>query len=232
MSDAQTLPNRDDASSQRWLQQMDRKLRELAELRGEISQDWKRCANEGHNPKAMKRTLKLRKMMHDDVASEERDTLYYLRVAGVPMSPELLFTDMDLQALSTPKHGDTDWDAEEKGYNAGRNGTPVDDNPYEPGSELFAIWRTYWGKGQASLARTMGGETTVASPARKRATQTRVPGTEHKQLSPAAEAKAARKLAQEPKGKKGPRASRKKAANGKSRASRGAVIADDGVPVY
>jgi ribosome modulation factor len=74
-----------------------------------------------------------------------------------------LLANMDVRVSEKMRYTDTLFDAEQKGYQAGKYAAPVEDCPYPAGSELAATWRKYWHEGQAANALDLGDNARAAS---------------------------------------------------------------------
>lgn len=81
-----------------------------------------------------------------------------------------LFGSMDVSVNEKARMTDTLFDAEVRGYTAGKYAVPVDDNPYEAGTEMHSVWRTFWGRGQAANVANMGKGEKAADASRKKPT--------------------------------------------------------------
>ena len=79
-----------------------------------------------------------------------------------------LFGRMDTTVSEKARMTDTLFDAETRGYTAGKYAVPVEDNPYEAGTEMHAIWRQYWGRGQAANVAALGEGAKPADASRKK----------------------------------------------------------------
>lgn len=169
----------------------------------------KRAKSAGMNTKEMLAAIQATKIDPDEVVANLHDRIEYLGILRIDIPRESLFDGIDIQVTAKTAHADDMWDAEDKGYRAGRNGVPVADNPYDQSnqSELFAAWAREWNKGQGSIAREMGPSSQMASADRKRPARADQPTLAG---MPAPAKKAARKRAPKP---YVPRAARKRRAN-------------------
>jgi ribosome modulation factor len=79
-----------------------------------------------------------------------------------------LVARMDTRVSEKMRHTDTLFDAEQRGYLAGKYGQSVDDCPYLAGGELAATWRQYWNEGQAANAAQLGENAKMANQRRER----------------------------------------------------------------
>ena len=86
-----------------------------------------------------------------------------------------LLGGLDIRVSDRMRYTDTLFDAEQKGYHAGKSGVPVEENPYPAGSEQAQTWRQFWGNGQAASAIQHGEHARAASTRRERTPRTRTP---------------------------------------------------------
>jgi hypothetical protein len=143
--------------------------RECESANGTLRNILKRAKAAGMKPPQIIAAVKATAIDPEEVVSNLRDQIEYMGILHIDIPRETLF-DVDIQVTEKTAHADDLWDAEDKGYRAGRNGVPIDDTPYDPTSqsELYAAWRRDWSKGQASIAREMGPDSKPASADRKR----------------------------------------------------------------
>ena len=90
-----------------------------------------------------------------------------------------LVTGMDARVSDKMRYTDTLFDAEQKGYQAGKFAVPVEDCPYPAGSETHVIWQRFWHEGQAANAAALGENARAANTSRAKPTprkQARNPG--------------------------------------------------------
>ncbi len=116
----------------------------------------KRLKAEGHNTKAVIAAAAAEKRDPDEVKAEIRDTAHLLVLRKVLSFAELLAETDDLNVTQKAQDADDEWDAEDKGYRAGRHGADRAENPYITGTELAVIWDAWWIKGQRAIANEMG----------------------------------------------------------------------------
>ena len=90
-------------------------------------------------------------MSLDDADAElrMRETLRYCGWLDLPLGTQAdLFggeAPPDLTASVTAQH--REWQAEQDGYKAGKDGEPIDNNPHPSASPFFTRWRTGWHDG-------------------------------------------------------------------------------------
>lgn len=126
----------------------------------EAKQLWKAelhaASGSGINVKALKLCDKIRKMAPVEGQAYIRETILYLHWLGYNvLEQEVLFADQATAGLtddvvSTHRA----WEAGRAGYEAGRAGTPLDANPFKPGSEEYARWSTEWRDGSDDRPNT------------------------------------------------------------------------------
>jgi len=198
---------------------------------------------DGIDTKAAIRTANALQQDPEEVRVEMRHTIHYMNIASLPVSQIDLFAGWQPDVTDKTKTATDLWDVEEAGYQAGRHGGKIDDNPYPPGSEFFVHWREWWHKGQAAIARELGPDVTPAPSVRSRGRQLRIPGTEHIQRRPNSEDGAipadvvsleavARKRGGRPKGSKNKKPGQNHGGTRKGAGRRRPQIAPDGVQVY
>lgn len=168
MSDTAEAPAQgfDTEEARGFMREITTQKRVCDEENGKLRRIYARAKNAGHDVDAMRAALKDANKDQREVSASLANRLKYLALRSIVITPTDLFGGMDVQ--QQPRREDDAWDAEDKGYRAGRQGMSIDDCPYQAGSENFVIWRDHWHKGQASIAREMGPNTETAAPARKR----------------------------------------------------------------
>ena len=149
-----------------WSRDISRSKRKVTEASGAHRALLKRAKSAGINVKKLLETHEATKLDSDVVIADLRDYTHYLQLVGVPnVTPEAVFRHDAAVTQKTQMLEDVH-DAEEAGYKAGRNGVPIDDNPYPPGSECHVAWREHWSEGQAAIALELGPDAKVASAAK------------------------------------------------------------------
>jgi ribosome modulation factor len=124
---------------------------------------------------------------------------------------------LDVRVSERMRYTDTLFDAETKGYQHGRSGVAIDENPYQAGSELAVVWHREWSRGSTARAKeeeegggqsgdatrrvhgraaqpSMLPETQAAQPARKRSGGRPKGSKNRKKRSDAGRKKAPRKM--------------------------------------
>jgi ribosome modulation factor len=164
-----------------WLRQWrtaDRVCKEAQAARSAIS---KRAKADGVDVKALSIAVGYTKLEPDQVAQHLREVVRYANILRIPVTQDDLFAGWSPDVTEKTRAEDDLWDAQDRGYKDGRHARPLDECPYQPGTELHVAYTEFWHKGQASIARELGAGVTQASTARKRpsrAKQMRIPGTE------------------------------------------------------
>lgn len=171
-----------------WMRQIQTQMRVCDSENAVLRNLWKRAKSSGENIKEMRATIADSRLDPTEVVSNMRDRARYQRLRRIPVTAEAIFSWEETITDKTETEELT-WDVEEAGYRAGRNGAKIDDNPHNPGTEFYVVWRSWWHKGQEAIARELGPDAEQAStsrehPARRGPAQSRVPGTEHRQDSP------------------------------------------------
>jgi hypothetical protein len=168
-----------DAESLDRLFELMRQMRRCEEEQGMLRALKARFKVQGEDVRAMVEMIRAARQDPDEAIAHERARLRYGRMRNIPFVPGDLFADHE-GVHPVPVNHDP-WLAEDAGYRAGCGGVPYSENPYEPGSELFVIWRTWWQNGQTYIARRMGpdGEQVIASrqPPRRRRRRAGAPQT-------------------------------------------------------
>ena len=115
----------------------------LQARKGELRALLKAIEADGLDPAALKEAIAMDKDDHLEVVSRFVATGAYLRAHNSPLGTQLNLFSVD----NIP----TTMQAAVAGKRAGLRGSSIDENPYTPGSEPFAIYREHWDKGQAEL---------------------------------------------------------------------------------
>jgi ribosome modulation factor len=212
-----TNAGRDPNESREWMRKVQTQQRRCDEENGVLRNLYKQAKAAGENVKQMRASITATKLTPEEAVADMRDRVYYMALRNIPVTQTALFGDLDTSVTETTQHADDIWDAQDKGYRAGRMGQKIEECPYQAGSEFFVAWEEHWRKGQASIAHEMAPGEKVADASRARpmrARQGNLPGTESKPARKKARKKAARKKA------------------GRRANGHGPRTAEDGVPVY
>jgi len=89
-----------------------------------------------------------------------------------------LVSQLDVRVSEKMRYTDTLFDAEQRGYQAGKFGVPVEDNPYAIGSEMAQRWREFWSEGQAANAAQLGENARAADTSRRPASTRQQPAAD------------------------------------------------------
>jgi ribosome modulation factor len=181
-------------SALEWMRLYDTQKRKCAEENGVLRNIVKRAKADGMNVKAMSSTHSARKLDPMVVIAEMRDQIRYMTLRSMPMTADDLFAGWDTRVTDKTREIDTLFEADEKGYAAGRAGAKIEDCPYQPGTDLHVEWVKSWKVGQEAIARELGPDVKPASTTRERPAraQARIPGTESTQRAPGKPARAKR----------------------------------------
>jgi ribosome modulation factor len=101
-----------------------------------------------------------------------------VEAARFPQSAEAipdLIAKMDVRVSERMRYTDTLFDAEQRGYVAGKAGQAADSHKYPEGSELADTWRRGWREGQSAFAGQVGPNARAANPSRKKPQRTAEP---------------------------------------------------------
>lgn len=184
-----------------------------SEANGELRNIVKKAKSAGVNPKEMIASVNDTTMEPEVVAQNMRDGVHYRSLLGInTLTRTALFDGWDDGVTEQTQHRDDVWDAEDKGYKAGRAGVKADDCPYEFGSELAVHWRAEWNKGQASIARELGPNAKQADSSRAR--PKRGKSSEGSQPVLLEGPKSSKPAGRRSSGPKAPKAPRKRASDG------------------
>jgi ribosome modulation factor len=150
-----------------WMRQVRQQKRKCDEENGVLRNILKRAKADGQNTKSMLNAIKASKLDPAEVAADLREQLRLMALIHMPMTQAELF-DWDAAVTEKTQRADDMWDADDKGYRAGRHGAAIEECPYDPGTELHVTWLASWHKGQAAIARELGPDEKQASTARAR----------------------------------------------------------------
>jgi hypothetical protein len=171
--------------------------------RMELARLVKGAKKDGLPTGAILEACKKRKAMDpDELKLHMRDVIRTLGLRNLPMKQADIFDGWTLTASDGAREEDADWRAEQYGHEQGFAGAADDANPFAPGTSLYVQWEVGRRAGLGLRERFKGDGATGAT-ARKqrpsRGAQTRLPGTEVKQDSPALAEKKAARMAAAPK---------------------------------
>jgi ribosome modulation factor len=113
-----------------------------------------RAKEAGVDMNALKIMEHLAKLDDADAELRMRQALKYSEWIGLPFAtqPDMFPTPGGSEMLTDKLVGDhKEWQAEQNGYAAGKDGAPADHNPHAPGSSLAQRWMSGWHDGQEFL---------------------------------------------------------------------------------
>lgn len=160
-----------------YMRQYQSQKRACEEANGALRAILKQAKSYGLNTKSLIGAVSAIKLDPDTVRNDLRDQIDYMRLLRMPIAQRDLFPQLELFGEQEPEEvaaspavraADAAWDADDQGYTAGRLGAAIEVCPYEPGSELALHWITSWRQGQASIAKEMGPDQTLAPVSRER----------------------------------------------------------------
>jgi ribosome modulation factor len=163
-----TNSNRDPNASRDWIRQIMTQARRVDEENGALRNLYKRAKAAGENIAEIRHAIRLSRLPHEEAIQITRDQVYYMALRNIPVTQASLFEGFDVELSDATRRADDVWDAQEKGYKAGRTGVRAEECPYIPGSELYAEWHSGWRAGQNAIARELGPDTKMADASRKR----------------------------------------------------------------
>jgi ribosome modulation factor len=150
-----------------WARDIRRSQRERDEATGRHRALLKRAKSEGIDLDAMKRAIKALRIEPDEVVTSTRNEIHYMQLLGIGgITSDSIFVG-DIEITERTQQEEDLWEADDRGYRAGRNGTRSDECPYDGGTEAHAVWTKSWRKGQASMAVEMGPNAKIASAQRE-----------------------------------------------------------------
>ena len=138
-----------------WMRQYRQQKRLCDEANGLLRNIVKRAKADGMNSKSMIAAVKATKIDPVEVAKDLQDEIRYMQILRIPVTAEDLLSAWDAEVNSKTRREDDLWDADDKGYRAGRNGDDISTMSYED-PEMEKHWVAAWHKGQASIARELG----------------------------------------------------------------------------
>jgi ribosome modulation factor len=137
------------------------------EANGVLRNIVKRAKADGMNAKAMISAVKATKLDPVEVAKDLQDEIRYMQIIRIPITAEDLLAAWDSEVNSKTRREDDLWDADDKGYRAGRAGTDISEMPYDD-AEMEKHWKDAWHKGQAAIARELGQDVKQGNASRQR----------------------------------------------------------------
>ena len=150
-----------------WMRQYRQQKRVCEEANGVLRNIVKRAKADGMNAKAMISAVKATKLDPVEVAKDLQDEIRYMQIIRIPITAEDLLAAWDSEVNSKTRREDDLWDADDKGYRAGRAGTDISEMPYDD-ADLEKHWVAAWHKGQAAIARELGQDVKQGNASRQR----------------------------------------------------------------
>jgi hypothetical protein len=128
-----SLSNVSNESALSWMQQYQSQKRKCDEENGVLRNIIKSAKADGVNAKSMIAAVIAAKNP-EQAQIDLRDQMRYLALRNVPMIQAELFAWNSDIAAGAQAASDL-WDSQDRGYQAGREGASLGDNPYAPGTE-------------------------------------------------------------------------------------------------
>ena len=150
--------------------ELSRTKRKLDEASAAHRQMVKRAKGEGVPSEAILESIAWSRMDPADRLKRLSDRIRVETVRYPDSAEDLtdLLAHLDIEVSDKMRFTDVVFDAEQRGYQAGRFAVPVEDNPYQPGTEMHQTWRNFWGQGQAANALSLGDGAKAASTERRK----------------------------------------------------------------
>jgi ribosome modulation factor len=149
---------------------------------GKLRAHLKNFGEQGVDLKALQRVSKaFGKMEPADFVKMLCTELHYARlILRAEAEPEMFFGDTaDDRVSNVTRYNDDLMTAESAGYEAGKQGVPRDECPYEDGTEMAKAWKKWWRNGAEFRGEAKpASQPANASKQTLRKRQMRVPGTE------------------------------------------------------
>lgn len=142
--------------------------RRAAVVAAECSAIVRKWNKAGVHTKAAQIVAKLRDEDPEEVVELIRELVRMLALVQIPVEQAELFPEEGALPSKVIEE-QSEWEAEDAGFLAGKAGRPIDDSPYnhQPGSALFVKWRDGWDRGQAAIAYSMGPDAKQATDERR-----------------------------------------------------------------
>lgn len=140
-----------------------RKVREAKRAKEEASAALARVNKaakaDGVDLDAFKLLEKFRDLDDDELGMRMRHVRDYAKWLNLPLGTQLtMFAEEPSAEVSAKGLKDqSEWEAGDQGYRAGRSGSLRSDNPYDEGTEPYVAWDKEWTRGVKSLAAEMRG---------------------------------------------------------------------------
>jgi ribosome modulation factor len=142
--------------------------RAIEEATGRHRSVMKRAKAAGCSPAILALAIQSKRKDPAVMVSEIRDTVRVLNLVNVKMTQADLFGGWEPQVNAGAAAVQALFDAEERGYAAGKAGAAAGDNPYQLGTEAAQCWGKGWSAGKDAAAAAKPAGTTQADASRKR----------------------------------------------------------------
>lgn len=113
-----------------------------------------RAKSRGIDLNALKIVEHLSTLDDADAELRMRETLRYAAWMGMEVGtqPDMFGGEAPVDLTGKVQSQHREWDAEQKGYKAGKDGEPIDNCPFSGGSPFVSRWRQGWQDGNAFAA--------------------------------------------------------------------------------
>lgn len=147
---------------------MDKVADELKSARGVYRSALKAAKKIGVNQAMLIQAMQIVTVQDEaEVTMDFRDLGRYLRYLNSPIGAQFgLFDDGQVEVSADARSEHDQWEANEQGYRAAQAGTPIDQNPWPPGSEIAQMWSLGWKRGKKVVDDVLAGN--PAEPVKRR----------------------------------------------------------------
>lgn len=147
---------------------MDRVQDELKSARGIYRSALKAAKKQGVNQAMLIEAMRIKTIADEaEEAMHFRDLGRYLRYLNSPLGAQFgLFDDGQVEVSADARAQHDEWEANDQGYRAAQAGTPIDQNPWPPGSEIAQVWSLGWKRGKKVVDDVLAGN--PAEPVKRR----------------------------------------------------------------
>lgn len=115
----------------------------------------KAAKSAGCNVEKLLAAIAAKRQEPDEVVMGLRDFVHYSQLLGIPgIAPDAIFA-RDIRISDKTQSEEDAFEAEQRGYKAGRHGEKATENPFQAGTELHVVWHEWWLKGQEAIAMEM-----------------------------------------------------------------------------
>lgn len=147
---------------------MDKVADELKSARGVYRSALKAAKKIGVNQAMLIQAMQIVTVQDEaEVTMDFRDLGRYLRYLNSPIGAQFgLFDDGQVEVSADARSEHDQWEANDQGYRAAQAGTPIDQNPWPPGSEIAQMWSLGWKRGKKVVDDVLAGN--PAEPVKRR----------------------------------------------------------------